>query len=249
MNLKQFASTKKGQLILCFCALGAVWLILLINYGSSFLQDIPDEKKIESAKAELAKARSENKKLMEEKRKNQEIEQRYIQLASNAWLPGIDGAVETSLRRKISKVSEKQQFRLNSIGSVNPVRINNDFLYADISIQGAGDIDDVIRFLAELAKIEPRLSWRQLQFSPDHRFNRRQGGGVDTVNLAAQLNVLPKTRLNFRGTLRVLIYEGKLTPEKLKVTRLPSAEVDVVPEESEKTVEPETPAVPAEVAK
>ncbi len=227
MNLKQFASTKKGQLILCLSFLALVWLVLLINFAGGYIKDIPDEKKIANASKELEKARSEFEKLNSEKRKNQDIEKRYTKMAAEAWLPQVDGAVETSLRRKISQVSEKKQFRLNSIGSVNPVRINNDFLYADITIQGAGDIGDVIRFLGEIAKIEPKLSWRQLQFTPDMRYNRQQNNGVDSINLAAQLNVLPTTRLNFRGTLRVLVYEGKLTPEKLGVTREVSVEPEV----------------------
>jgi hypothetical protein len=37
--------------------------------------------------------------------------------------------------------------------------------------------------------------------------------------LAARLNNLPTTRLNFSGSLRVLVYEGKLTPAELNITR------------------------------
>ena len=57
MNLKQFASTKKGQLTLCLSFLGIVWLILLISYGSSFLKDIPDQKKIDTAHPTGARVR------------------------------------------------------------------------------------------------------------------------------------------------------------------------------------------------
>ena len=116
MNLKQFASTKKGQLILCLSFLALVWLVLLINFAGGYIKDIPDEKKIANASKELEKARSEFEKLNSEKRKNQDIEKRYTKMAAEAWLPQVDGAVETSLRRKISQVSEKKQFRLNSIG-------------------------------------------------------------------------------------------------------------------------------------
>ena len=99
MNLKQFASTKKGQLILCLSFLALVWLVLLINFAGGYIKDIPDEKKIANASKELEKARSEFEKLNSEKRKNQDIEKRYTKMAAEAWLPQIDGAVETSLRR------------------------------------------------------------------------------------------------------------------------------------------------------
>jgi hypothetical protein len=125
--------------------------------------------------------------------------------------------VETALRRKISKISEEQDFKLNTIGSVRVGRINPEFTYADIDIQGSGDIDDVIKFLAGLAEIEPELSWRRLDLRPDLRYRRSTGAG--SANLAAQLNNLPTTRLNFSGSLRVLVYEGKLTPAELNITR------------------------------
>ncbi|MBE6359054.1 MAG: hypothetical protein E7057_07405 [Lentisphaerae bacterium] len=223
MSLKQLSSNKKGQLILCCVILGAVWGFLLIRFGASYFKDLPDQKRINNAGKELEKAKADFEKYDAENRKNQQIRRQYRQLAAKAWITSIDGAVETALRRRISEVSEKLDFRLNSIGSANVVRINNDFSHADITLQGAGEIGDVIRFLAALAKIEPQLSWRQLQLTPDNRFNRfnRSDSSVQSVNLATQLNTIPATRLNFRGTLRVLVYIGSMTPAELKITRLP----------------------------
>ena len=62
------------------------------------------------------------------------------------------------------------------------------------------------------------------------------------TNLAAQFNNLPATRLNFSGTLRVLVYEGPLSPEELNITRQPEV---AAPEE--KVVETEAPEANAEV--
>ena len=218
MDLKQLSSNRKGQLIICCIILGLVWGVLLIRYGASYLGDIPDKKKIEKARHDLEKARTELARYEEENQRHQEIRARYRALAASAWIPSVDGAVETGLRRRISDVSLALDFRLSSLSAANPVRINQQFLYADITIHGTGDLEDVIRFLAELSKIEPRLSWRQLNL---------------TANLAAQLDSLPQTRLEFRGTLRVLVYEGELTPQQLQITRQPVADEPETTEETE----------------
>lgn len=241
MNLKQFSSTKKGQLIISCSILGIVWLVLLIKFGASFLGDLPDKKKIENSRRELDKIRSEFAKVDAIHKENVRVKKEYRNLAATAWLTSIDGTVETALRRKISDISQELDFKLSRTGSVATGRINKDFVYADIDIQGAGDLEDVIRFLAGLEKIEPRLSWRRLDLRPDTRFRRQTG--VGSANLAAQLNVIPTTRLNFSGKLRVLVYEGEWTAKDLKITRQPgnSTQETAVPE----NIEPEK-AVPAE---
>ncbi|MBR7130948.1 MAG: hypothetical protein IKC82_03035 [Lentisphaeria bacterium] len=217
MNLRQLSSDKRKVLILCCVILGIVWGFLLIRYGMSFLKDLPDKKKISKAAAELTKLRAENEKIKAEYSETQLIRKRYRNMAASAWITAVDGGVETAMRRKISEVSEKLDFHLSTIGSVRTGRINQEFIYADIDIQGNGELEDVIRFLAGLTRIQPQPAWRRLDLRPDNRFRRTQGAG--SANLAAQLNTVPQTRLNFSGTLRVLVYEGSLTAEDLNITR------------------------------
>ena len=231
MKLKNLSSNKKGQLILCCVILAAVWGFLLVRFGASFLNDLPDAKKIADARKELEKVRRDHAKAAEESREAASVRRRYRELAASAWIASLDGVVETALRRRIGDTAEALKFKLNTIGSVRVGRINPEFVYADIDISGTGELDDVIRFLAGLAGIEPRLAWRRLDLRPDNRFRRPAGGGP---NLASQLNNTPSTRLNFSGTLRVLGYEGKLTPAELKITR-PAA---VPPAEAEDAKEP-----------
>ena len=168
--------------------------------------------KIEKVSKEYEKVRAEDSEA-------REVRKRYRNLAAKAWLTSIDGGVETALRRKISEISEKLGFKLSTIGSVRVGRVNPEFSYADIDIQGAGELDDLMRFLAGLAKIQPQLAWRRLDLRPDNRFRRQAGAG--SANLAAQLNEVPVTRLNFSGTLRVLVYEGKYSAKDLNITREP----------------------------
>ncbi|MBO7327941.1 MAG: hypothetical protein J6W00_04125 [Lentisphaeria bacterium] len=219
MNLKELSSSRKGQLLLCCGVLVVVWGVLLIRFGAAWLGDLPDKKKIANARKEFEKVSKEYEKVRAEDSEAREVRKRYRNLAAKAWLTSIDGGVETALRRKISEISEKLDFKLSTIGSVRVGRVNPEFSYADIDIQGSGELDDLMRFLAGLAKIQPQLAWRRLDLRPDNRFRRQSGAG--SANLAAQLNEVPVTRLNFSGTLRVLVYEGKYSARDLNITREP----------------------------
>lgn len=217
MKIKRFASTQKGKLIICLSCLGCVWLVILCNWLFSSLDDLPNKDKIAKIKSELTKVRREYQKAAAEQNAMYDVRRKYRLRAAESWIVRHDGIIETGLRRRISEVAQKMDFKLNNIGSVRTGRINQEFSYADIDISGNGDFDDVVRLLAGIAEIQPRLAWRRLDLRPDNRFRRNTGSG--SANLAAQANVIPETRLNFSGTLRVFNYEGPLTVKELKVTR------------------------------
>ena len=62
MNLKRFASTRKGQLILCCGLLAAVWLVILLNWAAGSLGEIPNAARIAKVRTELAKVRRDHEK-------------------------------------------------------------------------------------------------------------------------------------------------------------------------------------------
>lgn len=234
MNLKRFASTRKGQLIICLSLLGLVWLVLLVNWVVGSIGELPNPAGIAKVQSELNRVRRDHEKAKAEYQAASTVRRKYRELAAASWLPNHDGAIETGLRRRISDVAQEQDFKLNNIGSVRTSRINDDFSYADIDISGNGDYDDVVRLLAGFDKIEPRLAWRRLDIRPDYRFRRNTGTG--SANLAAQVNTVPETRVNFSGTLRVFSYTGSLTAKDLKITRPPvsvSAAAAIDDEEAE----------------
>jgi hypothetical protein len=53
MNIKKFLSTPKGQLIGSLCALGAVWLVLLLYFGGEFLGNLPSADNLDDSRREL----------------------------------------------------------------------------------------------------------------------------------------------------------------------------------------------------
>ena len=223
MNISEALKTRKGQLIAVCILLVVSQIFLFFTLGKSLFKNIPNAEKIARAEKELARQKKEYEKYAAEKREMAKVKQQYRNLAANSWIASHDGGVETTLRRRIGDIAAARQFRLNGIGAVRTGRVNTEFYYAEIDINGSGDIADVINLLAALRKIEPTLSWRRLDLRPDYRFRRNTGVGAS--NLANRLEI-PPTRLNFNGALRVLCYDGPLTPRALQVTRPSLAELD-----------------------
>ena len=223
MNLNEALKTRKGQLIAVCILLVISQVFLFLTLGKSFLKNIPNADKIAKAQKELDRQKKEYEKYAAEKREMAAVKKQYHELAANSWIASHDGGVETTLRRRIGDIAAAMQFRLNAIGAVRTGRVNTEFYYAEIDINGSGDIADVINLLAALRKIKPVLSWRRLDLRPDYRFRRNTG--VGSSNLATRLEV-PPTRLNFNGALRVLCYDGPLSVRALNITRPSLAELD-----------------------
>ena len=223
MNISDALKTRKGQLIAVCILLVLSQVFLFFTLGKSFLKNIPNEEKIARIQKDITRQKKEYEKFAAEKRDMAKVKQQYRDLAARSWIASHDGGVETTLRRRIGDIAAAQQFRLNGIGAVRTGRVNTEFYYAEIDINGSGDIADVINLLAAIRKIEPVLGWRRLDLRPDYRFRRNTG--VGSSNLASRLE-LPPTRLNFYGALRVLCYDGPLSPKALQVSRPSLAELD-----------------------
>ena len=98
MNLKEFTSTKKGQLILCCSLLALVWLVILLNILGDKFDEIPNQAKIAKARQELFRLEREYEKISADYSKNNAVKKEYRTLAGNAWINSHDGSVETTLR-------------------------------------------------------------------------------------------------------------------------------------------------------
>ncbi len=223
MNLRDALKTRKGQLVAMCILLVASQVFLFASLGKSFFKSIPNQQKIKKIQNDVTRQKQEYAKYAVEKRSIDDTRKRYRALAASAWLQSHDGVVETTLRRRIGDTAGKLQFRLNNIGAVRTGRVNHEFFYAEIDINGSGDIGDVMKLMAEIRKIQPVLSWRRLDLRPDFRFRRNTGAG--SANLASRLEI-PPTRLNFNGALRVLCYDGPLSATALKITRPSLQELD-----------------------
>ena len=208
-DLKKFLSTPKGQLIGALCALGVVWLVLLIYFGSEFLGGLPSADNLEDSKRELKKQQKAEKAL-EEERAYLALREKYNEKIRTAWLESRHGMVETQLRQIISETATKLELKPNSLGTVRTSRINEDFYFAEIDIAMNATYEEVIKFIEAISHCKPKLSWRRLDLRPDFR---RRFARTNNTNLAAARAAAVQdqnaTSVMFNGVIRVIGYDGK----------------------------------------
>ncbi len=210
VDLKKFFSTPKGQLIGALCALGVVWLVLLIYFGSEFLGGLPSTDSLEDSKRELKKQQRLLEKALEEERAYLALREKYNEKIRSAWLESRHGMVETQLRQIISETAAKLELKPNSLGTVRTSRINEDFYFAEIDIAMNATYEEVIKFIEAVSHCEPKLSWRRLDLRPDFR---RRFSMNNNTNLAAARAAAVQDQnavsVMFNGVIRVIGYDGK----------------------------------------
>ncbi|MBR2373556.1 MAG: hypothetical protein IKA87_04930 [Lentisphaeria bacterium] len=208
-QLKKLLSTPKGQLVAALSALGLVWLILLIVFGSEFIGNLPSTDNLDDARRELKKQQRLLEKAKEDERQYLDLRAKYNEKIRSAWHEAKYGMVETRLRQMISETATGLELKPNSLGTVRTNRINEDFFFAEIDIAMNATYEEVVKFIDAVAQCQPKLSWRRLDLRPDFR---RRNMRANNTNLAAAraAAVQDQNAVNvmFSGVIRVIGYDG-----------------------------------------
>ena len=209
MNIKKFLSTPKGQLIGSLCALGAVWLFLLLYFGGEFLGNLPSADNLDDSRRELKRQQKLLEKAKADENEYLKLRSRYDDKIRSAWREGEHGTVETRLRRIVSDTATKLELKPNALGTVRTSRINEDFYFAEIDITMNATYEDVVKFVAAVAECKPKLSWRRLDLRPDFRRRMMRANNTNLAAARAQA-VQDQNAVNvmFSGVIRVIGYDG-----------------------------------------
>ena len=209
LDVKKLLSTPKGQLIAALCALGCVWLVLILYFGSEFIGDLPSADSLEDSKRELKKQKILLQKALAEEKEYLQLREKYNEKIRSAWRESKHGIVETQLRRIVSDTATRLELKPNSLGTVRTNRINEDFYFAEIDITMNGTYEEVVKFIAAVAECQPKLSWRRLDLRPD--FRRRFMRNSNTNLAAARARAVQdqnSVSVMFNGVIRVIGYDG-----------------------------------------
>ena len=208
-KIKKLLSTPKGQLIAALCALGFVWLILLLVFGGEFIRNLPSADNLDDAKRELKKQQRLLEKAKEDERQYLDLRAKYNEKIRSAWHESKHGMVETRLRQMISETATRLELKPNSLGTVRTNRINEDFFFAEIDIAMNATYEEVVKFIDAVAQCQPKLSWRRLDLRPDFR---RRNMRANNTNLAAARAAAVQDQnavsVMFNGVIRVIGYDG-----------------------------------------
>ena len=83
------------------------------------------------------------------------------------WNPEQDGQPELRLCELVEDAAKRAKADLRSLGSVRVTSAGVAYSYADIDFIVVDEYFKVVRFIAEIEKKTPRLSWRRIEIRPE----------------------------------------------------------------------------------
>ena len=84
------------------------------------------------------------------------------------WISPRDGKAETEVQKIINHAAKVSGMKLTSIGDLRPIKITEDIFTMEMSIAGIDNVENVMRFSAELYRSNPKFYWQRCQIRPDN---------------------------------------------------------------------------------
>ncbi len=92
----------------------------------------------------------------------------YIESSHLFWIIPRDGDAETNAQKIIEEAAKAADLSLNTIGRVQVNKISEGLAYNDISLQASASIEQISKFVDEIARRKPRFYWSSISMAPDN---------------------------------------------------------------------------------
>ena len=211
-NFKEFVKTPKGKLICALCVLGVTWSVLLFNFLGGVKDIVPSADKVKNAERDLKRKKVAYDSAMKEKADADKVKEDFYAMVRNSWQEPKHGMVESTLRQMVSDTAKAQMLKLASLGSVKTSRLNSDFYYAELDVTFQASYPEMLRFVASIQKLSPKLFWKRFDLRPDFRSLRQMSANASSIaGMVAKNsgeNIESTIAVNFSGTIRVIGFDG-----------------------------------------
>jgi len=209
-SAKQFFSTQAGKLTLAIIAMVVCWTVLIVYLSNTSTGGtwFPTEVDMNRVREDI---RKDTKTLATEQANKDaydNLEDQYEDSLATYWNADRDGQPETELRNLVNDAAQRAEANLQTLGSVRTSSINTELSYADLDFTLVDEYLKVIRFIAEVEKCTPHLSWRRVEIRVEPTraravtapgANRTAAGTTATTSTPAQM-------FRATGQVRVIKY-------------------------------------------
>ena len=207
---KQFFASPAGKLTLAIVAMVLCWTILIVYLSNTSAGGtwFPTEAHMNRVRQEI---KNDTKTLNTEMEKEDaflDLQDSYEDSLTTYWNADRDGEPETELRNLINDAAQRAEANIQTLGSVRTSTINNELSYADLDFTVVDEYNKVIRFIAEVEKCTPRLSWRrvELRLEPTRARAVTAPGARANNAAAAAATTTPAQMFRTTGQVRVIKY-------------------------------------------
>lgn len=223
-ELKIWAKTPKGKLVLALGAMLLSWVFLLWNFSGSLPLSLPGAERRKAVQQEIRKLRAELRVQQEKMRQAENQKKSWKELADTSWQPVRDGDPELILRQKTEAAARKSELTLNNLGTVRLTRINADFSYAELDVSANAPLPAIIQFIQSIQEEKPAIAWKRLSI---FSMMRRPRGN----NSSRTVTGTTEDSLVFSGSLRTLVYNPETVSGSSPVSSVRNAGAENIPAE------------------
>ena len=209
-SAKQFFSTQAGKLTLAIIAMVVCWTVLIVYLSNTSTGGtwFPTEALMNRVRQDIKKDTATLAAEQANKDAYDALEDQYEDSLATYWNADRDGQPETELRNLVNDAAQRAEANLQTLGSVRTSSINTELSYADLDFTLVDEYLKVIRFIAEVEKCTPHLSWRRVEIRVEPTraravtapgANRTAAGTTTTTSTPAQM-------FRATGQVRVIKY-------------------------------------------
>jgi hypothetical protein len=175
-------------------------IIVIVLYVKEIASLWPSGARIQDEIAELGDVHKELEKEIMEVRNIRQIRENFIRQGKDFWIPKRDGDIENNIIKKIEEVAKTSGLKLQNIGNARLSKVNEEMSLMEVNIEAKSSMEEIIRFISDLYKANPRFYWRKCILRP---FNPRD---AKDIVLSGTLNVVSLTG---DGVAKILMGEEK----------------------------------------
>lgn len=94
----------------------------------------------------------------------------FVKSSKLFWIESRDGDPELKIQSKINSAAKLANISLSSVGAARSEKVSDGISLVSVSIRGDAKLENIIKFLSEIEKIDPRAFWKSLVLRP---YNQR----------------------------------------------------------------------------
>ena len=130
----------------------------------------PTDKDVATAKTGLVALQRELQVALNRRKELTAHRDSFVKSSKLFWIESRDGDPALNIQSKINSAAKLANVSLSSVGAARSEKVSDGISLVSVSIRGDSELENIIKFLSEIEKIDPRAFWKTLVLRP---YNQR----------------------------------------------------------------------------
>ena len=167
---KEEFKNSPGKFIIVFFIIFLIGVGCIYQLRGYFTVVWPTNKDVATAKKGLVALQRELQVALNRREELTAHRESFVKSRKLFWIESRDGDPALNIQSKINSAAKLANISLSSVGAARSEKVSDGISLVSVSVRGESELENVIKFLAEIEKIEPRAFWKSLVLRP---YNQR----------------------------------------------------------------------------